>query len=1104
MHVTEKWLGEIGGWQALKAAREWVRVGAVTAPVQEGSTFRGLVGSGQRKFRATLTVGQGSHAESKCACPDGQRGLICSHALAVALAVISPPAPVPSPARSASATPPASAKSGPWPGTGAAAGAGGGLRPAGAGGGGQGRTVPPEPQINEDAIPAGEFTVFIATDHLRPAAAASPTPVRGRSAASPSATTTIPVFLKFQPGGDRKDVPLATWMLKHELAVQSTPLRLPPSALGSLLDALKNHSRVEEGMPKSNANTSKISQTHSAALIARSLQIKTQTEYIKDKQTVNIKCDAADWCPLDPQSSPWFWSSQRKAFAALPTDLPPAFLAFLAGLLQSGTVTQPIRWMVENLAALCQVLEPESDADPLRKIRVIPFQPVHRLRLDGNLRRAEARLATLLPDGTTETTPEAYPIPDPQTPLLFHTRNPAAERSAQRRLEDAGFQQDSRGTYELKGEREVLRFLSSDLPRFRRDFQVVEGEGWRNATRGLSIIRPKVRPPSPGSANTPVRPDGIADTPVRSSSSADWLSLEVAYEAADGFSLPRSEVLRLIRSGKRDIPGRDGRRYLLDADGCAELEDLVQDMESHFEAGNRLAVRGRQAEILEAFVDRPEILALHTCPPLDPAALKARLGTLGDTLRPYQLEGVRWMERHSRTLGGGVLADEMGLGKTVQTLALLRVLLGNRKTASPAPGPALVICPTSLLSNWAEEAARFTPELRTHISHDTDRHDALSKLSDFDVIFTSYALIVRDLAHYTKVTFSAVILDEASYIRNPDTATAKAVRQLRASCRFALTGTPVENSVRDLWSIFEFLVPRQLPARDDFQDRFVKPLSQADSAQARPVMERLRRLIRPNLLRRTKREVAKDLPEKIEKVLWCELTQPQREVYQRLLDEGREEIRQARRRSGQGSARMTMFTVLLRLRQICNDLRLAGVQGIEKLSPAETSGKWAVLEELLQETLDGGHKALIFSQFVSMLRLVKATVEGQGTPHSYLDGSTRDRAAEVAAFQTDPAKRLFLISLKAGGYGLNLTAADEVILIDPWWNPAVEAQAIDRAHRIGQGRPVTAYRLITRGTVEEKILKLQAQKRAVMDMTLEDDATVLTGLTDDDLEAILD
>lgn len=1094
--VTEKWLGEIGGWQAMKTAREFVRLAAVSEVSAEGNVYRGLVGSGKQKYRATLVAGEGSRAEAKCGCPDARRGLICAHALAVALAAITKPEVVPGAARQAdivSASPPSPASEGQGQGSGAD----------------RGIQSAPAPAVSDAAIPPGQFTIFIATDSL-----GSPPPLK---AASPP---TIPVFLKFEPGGESRDAAVARWLLDQGLPVRTAPLRLPAGELGNLLTVLANHPRVFAGVPSAAKDTEKSPKEPRKLLVLSNLRLQTSSQLYITTQSVVLESTSNDCIPIESGNSPWFWSVSQSSFAPLPEDLPPAVLGFLATLMRHGKATQPLRWVVENLAALCQVIDPASDDDLIRRLRVVPAQPLFRLRLDGNFRRVEGRLGPLLPDGETDATPESYPFPDPQNPLLFYTRNLAAERAAQWRLEDTGFRKAetssrqtasfSGATVELKGEREILRFLSSDLPRLRRDFQIVEGEGWRHATRGLAIIRPKVRPPGKEREPQPA-----------SAAAADWLSLEVAYEATDGFSIPRNEVLRLIRSGKRDVSGRDGRRYLLDAEGCEELEDMVQDMESHFESGNRLAVRARQAEVLGGFIDRPDVLALHLVAPLDPAALKAKLGGLGECLRPYQCEGIRWMERHSRTRGGGILADEMGLGKTVQTLALLRLLkqscscsssssssfdtpaLQHSNTPSPASSPALVICPTSLLNNWAEEAARFTPELRTHVSHDSDRHESFEKLANFDVIFTSYALIVRDLEFYKPLTFSTIVLDEASYIRNPDTATARAVRQLRAACRFALTGTPVENSVRDLWSIFEFLVPRQLPERDDFHERFVKPLAQTDSAQARPVMERLRRLIRPNLLRRTKREVAKDLPEKIEKVLWCDLSAPQREVYRRLLDEGREEIRQARRRSGQGSARMTMFTVLLRLRQVCNDLRLVGIPEIDKLPAAETSGKWPVLEELLEETLDGGHKALIFSQFVSMLRLIREKVHGQGTPHSYLDGSTQNRAGEVAAFQTDPARRLFLISLKAGGYGLNLTAADEVVLIDPWWNPAVEAQAIDRAHRIGQGRPVTAYRLVTRGTVEEKILKLQAQKRAVMDMTLEDDATVLSGVTDAELEAML-
>jgi len=283
-----------------------------------------------------------------------------------------------------------------------------------------------------------------------------------------------------------------------------------------------------------------------------------------------------------------------------------------------------------------------------------------------------------------------------------------------------------------------------------------------------------------------------------------------------------------------------------------------------------------------------------------------------------------------------------------------------------------------------------------------------------------------------------------------------------------------------------------------------------DLKEKRQVMERLRRRINPYLLRRTKREVAKDLPARIEKVVWCELTGQQNEYYQRLLEEGREEVRMAKKRSGQGGARATMFTVLLRLRQICNDLRLLGVKAPEgdpswsSGEEPECSGKLAAVQEFLAEVRENGGKMLIFSQFTSMLKLLKETLEAANVPYCYLDGSSNDRAAQVASFQQDPTRQAFLISLKAGGYGLNLTAAEHVALIDPWWNPAVEAQAIDRAHRIGQSQPVTAYRFVTRGTVEEKILKLQASKRETAELAVDDDPLLMSGVSDGELESILE
>jgi SNF2 family DNA or RNA helicase len=317
----------------------------------------------------------------------------------------------------------------------------------------------------------------------------------------------------------------------------------------------------------------------------------------------------------------------------------------------------------------------------------------------------------------------------------------------------------------------------------------------------------------------------------------------------------------------------------------------------------------------------------------------------------------------------------------------------------------------------------------------------------------------------------------------------------------------VENSVRDLWSIYHFLLPGYLGSKDSFKDRFEKPLNNGvTTPEARKISERLRKLVRPYFLRRTKKEVLKDLPEKLEQVLWCDLSRAQSEVYRKLLEEGLNEVRDARRRSGKQGVKMTMFTVLLRLRQVCCDLRMTGMNPdtLAQLSTDDLSGKLSMWRDRLEEIINGGGKVLIFSQFVKFLHLLREDLVKDGIDFCYLDGQSNDRGEQVNRFQTDAKARVFLISLKAGGYGLNLTAADHVMLMDPWWNPAVEAQAIDRAHRMGQDRVVTALRLVTRGTVEEKILKLQAQKRGLIEAALDDNAPMMTGLTEQDLESVLE
>jgi SNF2 family DNA or RNA helicase len=430
----------------------------------------------------------------------------------------------------------------------------------------------------------------------------------------------------------------------------------------------------------------------------------------------------------------------------------------------------------------------------------------------------------------------------------------------------------------------------------------------------------------------------------------------------------------------------------------------------------------------------------------------------------------------------------------VQTLAVISTLRAEANERQPS----LVVAPTSLLGNWAAEAARFAPGLRVLVIRSGERSEELSQLATHDIVITSYPLLVRDLTHHTAVVWRAIFLDEAGFIRNPDTQAARAARKLDSPARFALTGTPIENSVRDLWSIAQFAVPGYLGPRDEFRERYELPLAAADPAAT----ARLRRRMAPFWLRRLKQDVARDLPAKIETVVACELTPLQREIYAAIQREGMRKIDEARRSQTSAQARLTMLTALLRLRQVCGDPRLLG-ESFSNDPPETISGKWAALVELLEEIRDGGHSALIFSQFATQLRLLRDAVRSVDLDFCHLDGSTPDRDAQIEAFKSDPAKRIFLISLKAGGYGLNLTKADTVIHFDPWWNPAVEAQATDRAHRIGQARPVIVYKLIATATVEEKILVLQRRKRSLMQATLDDQTPMMDTLGDDDLQELI-
>jgi SNF2 family DNA or RNA helicase len=444
-------------------------------------------------------------------------------------------------------------------------------------------------------------------------------------------------------------------------------------------------------------------------------------------------------------------------------------------------------------------------------------------------------------------------------------------------------------------------------------------------------------------------------------------------------------------------------------------------------------------------------------------------------LRPYQLLGTGWLVQRLARFQGALLADDMGLGKTIQTIALIEHLFSE--LTAPVSGLVLVVATASLLGNWRAELARFAPARRVRILHGADRDAQRAAVAGGEVLLTSYATLARDLAWHLRQDYALVVADEASLMRNPDTDHAKALYKLRAARRIALTGTPVENSVRDLWSIFRFILPGWLGTREEFRERYEIPL--AGVPPDRSVLARLRLKTAPFLLRRTKDQVAPELPSKLFIDEFCDLSPEQQTAYRHFLTEGRKRVEASRDSGNPGAARMQLLTALLRLRQTCCDLALVGSDRFNQLSIPQRSTKLERLLELLDEALSGDHKVLIFSQFRTQLLEIEKCIQQRGWASLRLDGQSRKRHELVEQFQSADGPPLFLISLKAGGYGLNLTAADTVIHFDPWWNPAAEAQATDRAHRLGQTRPVTVYRLLTRGTVEEKVLGLQAGKRAL-------------------------
>jgi len=552
-------------------------------------------------------------------------------------------------------------------------------------------------------------------------------------------------------------------------------------------------------------------------------------------------------------------------------------------------------------------------------------------------------------------------------------------------------------------------------------------------------------------------------------SGIDWFSVSAAWEA-EGLKLSPADLLRLQTATGRFIKLPDAGWMQLDAAAVQEAHEVMADLG------------------VEGLVSAPLKLGLEQAAHLDDTGLR-RLGdspeaqswrkrltefsgipdtplpaSVNAVLRPYQQSGFHFLCHLTRHKLGGILADDMGLGKTLQTLAWLTWL----KESQPTAKPALVICPASVLHNWRRESERFTPHLKVLVLESgAARHNLRRKIPEHDLIVTNYALLRRDLEALQRFSFRAVVLDEAQFIKNPDAQVTISVKQLQADQRLALTGTPLENRLLDLWSIVDFIQPSHLGTQQKFREKY-EPRGEEDGDLQRIARRRLSAKLRPLLLRRLKTEVARDLPERIEQRRDCELGEAQRKLYLAELRRSREQVMNSVAQRGIHGSTIHVLAALTRLRQICCHPRLVGNDA--------ASGKTETLFELLEPLLAENQKVLLFSQFVQMLRILERECAARQIPTHILTGVTKNRQEVTQAFHDDAHGAVFLLSLRAAGTGLNLTTASNVILYDPWWNPAVEAQAIDRSHRIGQTLPVNAYRLIAPGTVEEKIWELQQRK----------------------------
>lgn len=1029
IELTEKLLSDAAGWDVMKFARASVAQGHVISSHWAPPLLRGVVQAGPVSIRASMVIKSGSDIDNLCTCREAREwGKICSHSVAVGLHWLN--------AQKKEVAAPTLATKIP-------------------------AKKAPSLLRAAEGEPAELF--FILPPNFDQAAA------RGK----------VMLVIEAKWGGGRcplnalpkgrpfafspQDNAILDAMEKWTEGETPAVLQLETKDFATLLPALVGHPNITLG--KSNEVT--VMNQPFALPLRATLEANGEITVTLKGRTAALAM-VGDWvwqnATLQPLSLPLAMKDILRGPVRVPRMQVPAFLSQWPQLQAAGEVDANFK---------------------LEDFTLKPQAPRFLLELKGGLAQLTARVqcsygSRIMTLGVTDTD-EAVWLPDPEAVTRYSTRDVSAERAALARLQRQGFSApDASGKMQLLGQNAVLNFLAREFTKLQREWTVTLDEQLENRTlRNIERVEPQFQ----------ITPSGV-----------QWFDLGVVFATSGGETFSAAEIQRLILSGQSHTRSRSGKTVVIDTGAVEELQEVLLDCapEQHAQ-GYR--IKATQAGFLDATlrqhanwkVQAPTAWreratrqggeAKLECPPL---------GNLESVLRPYQKQGVAWLQFLRENGFGGILADEMGLGKTLQTLAFLRVV----REKEPGAAPMLIVCPTSLVFNWLAEAKKFTPELKVLALHGPERHAAFAQINESDIVITSYALARRDADRYREFEFDTVVLDEAQHIKNRQTQNAQAVKAVKSKHRLVLTGTPLENSVLDLWSIFDFLMPGYLGTAKDFRERYELPIAKARDASAQ---QRLARRLRPFLLRRLKKDVAADLPARIEQVSFAELTPEQRGVYQQVIEASRKEVLEAVGAQGLAKSRIVVLTALLRLRQVCCDLRLLNLDNID---PATASGKLEMFAELLEEAIDGGHRVLVFSQFVKMLALLKEKLAAEGMEFCYLDGSTTNRGAVVERFQNSTIP-VFLISLKAGGVGLNLTGADTVIHFDPWWNPAVEDQATDRAHRIGQSKVVTSYKLITRDTVEEKILLLQNRKREIIRSTISGDEEFAETLNWEEIQELL-